>query len=302
MESWEDAWQRALYGPAGFYRREWPADHFRTSVHASALFATAVLRLVRERGLPSVTDVGAGGGELLAALSRQGPDLRLLGVDLRPRPSHLPPQVEWSSELPARLTGLVLANELLDNVPCPVVELDDDGVLRTLLVGDAGVERLGAPAAPEHAAWCETWWPLTRAGDRAEVGLPREDWWEQVCERTSEGLCLAVDFGHVRKSRPAGGTLTAYQGGRIVQAIPDGARDLTAHVAVDALAARVGGRLLRQRDALAELGVVGARPPREQAVGDPAGYLRALARASEAAELTATPGLGDFWWLLTPCP
>ena len=67
----------ALYGTGGFFTRaaEGPADHFRTSVHASPLFASALLRLIRRvdsaLGRPDrldVVDVGAGRGELLAAL------------------------------------------------------------------------------------------------------------------------------------------------------------------------------------------------------------------------------------------
>jgi SAM-dependent MidA family methyltransferase len=68
---------RALYGPAGFFVRDaaGPAAHFRTSVHASPLFAGALLRLIRQvdaaLGHPQtleVVDVGAGRGELLTAL------------------------------------------------------------------------------------------------------------------------------------------------------------------------------------------------------------------------------------------
>ncbi len=69
---------RALYGPDGFFvAGTGPADHFRTSVHASPAFATALLRLVAEvdsaLGHPSrldVVDVGAGRGELLMSLRR----------------------------------------------------------------------------------------------------------------------------------------------------------------------------------------------------------------------------------------
>jgi len=46
--------------------------------------------------------------------------------------------------------------------------------------------------------------------------------------------------------------------------------------------------------------VSGARPPLTLATTDPAGYVRALAGAGEAAELTAPGGLGDFGWLVQP--
>ncbi|MGH3507527.1 MAG: SAM-dependent methyltransferase, partial [Nocardioidaceae bacterium] len=117
-EEWRSAWQRALYGPAGFYRREQPHDHFRTAVSASTLFAEAVLTFLRQEGVSSVTDLGAGDGRLLAHLRRLAPDLALTGVDLRKRPTGLDPSIGWQRELPAAMTGLVLANELLDNVPC----------------------------------------------------------------------------------------------------------------------------------------------------------------------------------------
>lgn len=73
---WRDAMSRALYGPNGFFvAGSGPADHFRTSVHASPAFARALLRLIHDvdaaLGHPSrldVVDVGAGRGELLRAL------------------------------------------------------------------------------------------------------------------------------------------------------------------------------------------------------------------------------------------
>ena len=81
--------------------------------------------------------------------------------------------------------------------------------------------------------------------------------------------------------------------------MPDGSCDITAHVALDACALH-GGRLSRQRDALRALGITGVRPPLALASTEPAAYVRALASAGEAAELTAAGGLGDFGWLLQP--
>lgn len=59
-----------------------------------------------------------------------------------------------------------------------------------------------------------------------------------------------------------------------------------------------GAELRTQRYALRDLGLTGARPPLSQASSDPTGYVHALASASEAAELTARGGLGDFGWLM----
>lgn len=114
---------------------------------------------------------------------------------------------------------------------------------------------------------------------------------------------MAVDYAHVREARPPFGTLTGFRAGREVRPVPDGSCDLTAHVALDACAAAGAGagpppELLSQREALRRLGVSGERPPLTLASADPAGYVRALASAGEAAELTARGGLGDFGWLM----
>jgi hypothetical protein len=70
-------------------------------------------------------------------------------------------------------------------------------------------------------------------------------------------------------------------------------------VAWDSLLAP-GDLLVRQREALRALGVTGARPPLADATTDPAGYLRALAAATHAAEITDPTGLGGHHWLLHP--
>lgn len=297
---WREAWDGALYGPGGFYRSgARPAAHFRTSVHASPLFAAAVLRLARRAGLQTVVDIGAGGGELLAALARLSPDLQLYGVDVGPAPTGLPAGVRWADTVPV-VDGLLLANEWLDDVPCEVVELAREGP-RTVLVDPAtGQETLGPAPAPSDVAWLDRWWPLTEVGQRAEVGRSRDEAWAAVVARLAGGLALAIDYGHSRDGRPFGGTLTGYRDGRQVDPVPDGTCDITAHVALDACAAAIPGEslLVSQRSALFALGVSGTRPAREQASADPAGYLIALQAAAEAAELIDPEGLGGFGWLV----
>ncbi len=305
--TWKQAWDEALYGAEGFYRRESPAAHFRTSVHASTRFAEALVRLTRDAGLDTVVDVGAGRGELLAALHSLDPELELLGVEVAPRPEGLAPAVAWTTALPEAVDGLVIANEWLDNVPCHVVEVDRDGIVRVVHVDPvSGEESLGSPLTDRSVpaslrAWLEQWWPLDGAapGTRAEVGTSREAAWADVVGRVTRGLAVAVDYGHTRDARPPLGSLRSYRDGREVDLLPDGSRDVTAHVAVDALAARVGGVVRLQRDVLTDLGVDGGRPDRALATGDPDAYLRSLSSASEAAELTAPTGLGAFLWVLT---
>lgn len=313
-QGWQEAAETALYGDEGFYRRpEGPAGHFRTSVHASPLFAAAVARLLvrTAAGLETdevgLVDMGAGRGELvtgvLAALPAEGGaglTVRAYAVELAARPVGLDPRVEWCAKPPRGVRGLLFANEWLDNVPTPVAETDPDGVERYVLVRPSdGAERLGGPVEGADARWLRRWWPSAGPGSRAEIGRPRDEAWADAVAALSAGVAVAVDYTHVRQERPPHGTLTGFRAGREVRPVPDGSCDLTSHVALDACAAAGGGGavLRTQREALRELGVTGERPPLSLASTDPAGYVRALASAGEAAELTARGGLGDFGWL-----
>lgn len=292
---WRDAWEHALYAERGFFRRERPADHFRTSAHVGA-FAEAVAQLARRTSAATVVDVGAGAGELLRALRPQLDGVRLIGVEVATRPDDLPNDIEWSSGLPDRIDGLLIANEWLDNVPCDVVEIDGAGTVRAVLVDPStGDETLGDPVT---SSWLDTWWPLLEPGGRAEIGTIRDAVWADAVSRV-HGTAVAIDYGHLRTDRPPFGTLRSYVNGRDVDVVPDGSRDLTAHVAVDSVAKTVGATLLRQRDALSRLGLDGARPPLGLAHDDPAAYVRALGRSGEVGELVARDGLGDFWWIVT---
>ncbi|MEU0985739.1 SAM-dependent methyltransferase [Streptomyces sp. NPDC005953] len=310
-QGWREATEAALYGPGGFYLRpEGPAGHFRTSVHASPLFAAAVARLFRETaaelgpgaGDPVIVDMGAGRGELLTGVLAALPDdfpVRAYAVERASRPAGLDARIEWTHRPPEGVRGLLFANEWLDNVPVDVAEADEEGVVRQVLVAADGTERLGPPVAGADAEWLARWWPLTEPGARAEIGRPRDVAWARAVATLDEGLAVAVDYAHSAGARPLFGTLTGFRGGREVRPVPDGSCDLTAHVALDACALP-GAVLSTQREALRGLGVAPERPPIARATTDPTGYLRALSEASEAAELLLPGGLGDFVWLKQP--
>jgi SAM-dependent MidA family methyltransferase len=197
------------------------------------------------------------------------------------------------------VSGLLFANEWLDNVPVEVAETDAGGVVRYVLVRRDGTEELGDPVEGPDAEWLSRWWPAAGPGSRAEIGRPRDEAWATAVASLDRGLAVAVDYAHVRDSRPLFGTLTGFRDGREVRAVPDGTRDLTAHVALDACALP-GAELTVQRDALHRLGLSGRRPPLSLATSDAGAYVRALQAAGDAAELTARGGLGDFGWLLQP--
>ncbi len=284
MQPWSVRWHEALYGADGFFVRERPGAHFRTSVTASSAYAKAV-RVLAGRvddglGRPDpydVVDLGAGRGELLHALPDVPARWRLTAVERAPDPLV---GLHWRAHVPA-LTGLLIANEWLDAVPLDVVQ---DG--RLVLVDVLGHEKAGGPAPGALLDWCARWWP---AG-RAEVGLTRDRAWAAAVSQVRRGLAVAVDYGHLRATRRP--TLTGYRAGRQVPAVPDGSCDVTAHVALDSCVAATGARLLSQRDALRALGVNGAVPPWTAA------YAAALQRASDEAELLDPAGLGGFGWLV----
>jgi hypothetical protein len=353
FQSWAPAWQAALYGPDGFYRRASAADHFRTSVHVGGPFGAAVGELAERCGASRVVDLGAGRGELLESLRHSHPGLCLTAVDVVERPPGLHPSVTWltspgGAALPADLSrwlpgALVVAHEWLDDIPAAVVGLDPAGRWRHLEVNPTtGVERPADLATGADLAWLARWWPVPSgesSGHRAEVGSTRDAAWAGLVTAASEAAgtspgtrpdsprgpvgvtLLAIDYGHTVADRPPGGSLVGYRQGRARPPVPDGSSDVTAHVALDSVAAagRAAGAtdsvLTTQRTALRALGVrgrppapIGADPSRARPNGsdpsgdpvtsDPMAYLAALAAAGQAAELLDPGGLGGLHWLV----
>lgn len=277
MFDWEAAWHAALYGPGGFFARgEKPSSHFRTSVLVGPELAEALLELLSRvdaaLGFPPVVDfvdVGAGGGELAAAVRALASGslaerLRVTAVELGP-PVDLP-GVRWTTEIPD-CTGLLVGHEWLDAIPCPVV------------------------TGPSDDPWIARWWPSLRDGEQAEVGAPRDAAWAAAVASV-RGAALAIDYGHLVSSRRF--TLTGYRDGRQVPPVFDGSCDITAHVALDACAAAAGGDfvLVSQRDALRALGLSG------EVTGSGWDWLESAARAGRISELRDPAGLGSFGWLL----
>ncbi len=141
---WREAAREALYGPDGFYLRPGagPAGHFRTSAHASPLYARAVARLLcrvdEALGRPPAldfVDMAAGRGELVTGLLGALPSdvaerVRPYAVELAARPEGLDDRIVWRDEPPEGVTGLLFANEWLDNVPVDVAEVDASGTPR----------------------------------------------------------------------------------------------------------------------------------------------------------------------------
>ena len=244
---------------------------------------------------------GASGASVAPGLAGR---IAARAVEVAPRPAGLDPRISWHSVPPECITGLVIASEWLDNVPLDVVELTAAGPAVLQVDPATGAERPGCPPDPADLAWVRAWWPLVARGDRAEVGRTRGEAWAGVIRRIDRGVAVAADYGHVKAARPAWGTLTGYLEGRAVAPLPDGSRDITAHVALDACAAagQAAGAsktvLTTQRAVLPGLGLNARRPSLALATADPERYARALGQASVNAELVDAQGLGGFGWLV----
>ena len=280
-ETWSRAWRRAA---RDFWRSEQPSSHFDTA--AGPLVADRIAEIVLDvdatLGHPAeftVVDIGCGDGSLLALVRERCRELaaraRWIGIDVRPlRAAGIEAVI---AEAPCQLDlppirGVVMAHEWLDEIPCDVVERDESDADRLVLVDRAGREMLGPRLDHDRACaeygvdasalrtWMKRWWPLGETGDRAEIGIGREDAWRWMSSLLDTGTILATDYGHTRAERIERyrhGTLTGYRAGRVVRPSPDGAMNLTAHVAVDACAESVPGTTLsRQREeiAIASLG------------------------------------------------
>lgn len=249
---------------ATFYRRHRPSAHFRTSSRSSSRIADAISHIVLEQWERlqgprdfTVTDVGADDGHLLDAIRLQIPAhvrrrMRWRAIDVVEGAC----EAEWivgdvrSIDLP-RSPGVLIAQELLDDIPCTIVENDDQG--RPWVVGIEG-NALPAPLVPlrsrRELAWLDTWWPDATPFATREVGRTRDRVWQRLRARVTAGVAIAIDYGHVREEREcgrwAGGTVRGFRSGRVVRPIPDGRCNITAHVAMDSLA---HAPLLRQSDA-----------------------------------------------------
>lgn len=312
---WARAWQDALYGEGGFYRQgPGPTAHFVTAAQGApqvgAVLARALTTWMAAEDLDTFVDWGAGRGELLEHVHRTAPALRCVGVDVVDRPA-LAEEIEWmrspgGGDVAGGVAGLgdalVVANEWLDVVPCTVAEVDAAGVLREVLVDTTtGRERLGDPLSGPDLGWARRSWRHSErsAGDRVEVGSTRDDAWAALVDSLDSGVAVAIDYGHLAAQRPRTGTLTGFRHGRQVPPVPDGACDLTAHVAMDTL---THDELVDQRTALRRLGVTAGTPEHALAGRDPTAYLHRLATASAEAALTARGGFGDFLWSVSTVP
>ena len=246
---WINAWEGAAFGPNSFYgefgsKGKNPYEHFRTAVASNPDLAGELFPYLLETykycGSPSqflILDVGGSDGSLM---SRLQPLIREKGLNWKTQIFDV--SSGDARKIPIREKfGVVIAHELLDDIPASVVEFDPDSTPRVVLVDPAsGHEQLGESISQPESEWLNKWWPQTAPHARREVGITRDHTWAKLVNIFSVGRAIAIDYSHSLDQRTKGlfdaGTLTGYQRGSSVRAIPNGEVNITAHVALDSCA------------------------------------------------------------------
>ena len=347
----------ALYGVSGFYTRGGQPGtrdgDFATSVELGSLFGRCVAgyldRTWHDLGRPDpfvVVEVGAGRGTLCAQVLRHASGCRealhyvMVERVTRQRNEALTairdldlefcPPVIASADLPAGpLVGVVIANELLDNLPFRLLERTTDGwhevyvehaeqVTHGLRLGegdgtptddDAGataglVREVLHEALADAVAMADTLVPDAEMGARIPLQLKSAVSMRRALNLLSRGGVLIFDYG-VRATaelaeRPQGEWLRTYRSQRRGHdPLHDpGRTDITCEVAFDQLPA--GATLSTQADWLTAAGIdeltADARALWQRHRSSPtAAALAARALLSEAAALTDPAGMGAFW-------
>ncbi len=306
----------ALYGDRGFYNQGGSAGRrgdFITSPEVGPLFGAVLARYLdaewERLGRPdtfTVVDAGAGPGTLarsvLAVEPACSPAMRYVAVEVSAaqRERH-PDGIESRADLPVDpFDGVIVANELLDNLPFRLAVFD--GGWREAYVavdGDRLVERLSAPFDPLPT-------PLpaaARIGARAPLADRAAQWVADARSRLRSGSLLVIDYGTASTAeladRPWRDWLRTYRGnerGDHYLAVP-GTQDITTDVPLDQLpepdTVRTQGQFL-QRWGIDDLVEEGRRVWAEQAARPGLEAMKMRSRISEAEALLDPTGLGGF--------
>ena len=237
----------ALYAPGlGYYSagstKIGAAGDFTTAPEVSALFARCVARqcaqVLKLTPQASILELGAGTGSMAATVLRELAALDTLPVhydilevsaDLAERQvqhlAHLPDElrarVRWLRQLPTTpMTGVILANEVLDALPCRRFALRASG-LEELGVSRTAEATLAWARRPAAAALTAAVQELTAAlgtalapGYTSEVCLLADGWIASLAACLGHGVLLLFDYGLPRRQyyHPdrSSGTLTCH--------------------------------------------------------------------------------------------
>jgi SAM-dependent MidA family methyltransferase len=307
----------ALYGPDGFYTTGGSAGRrgdFLTSPEVGPLFGAVVARFLDSEwdrlGRPqpfTVVDAGAGPGALARAVLLASPRcsdaLRYVAVEVsdEQRRRH-PPGIESSADLPdGPFDGVIIANELLDNLPFRLAV--HDGGWREAFVLNLPdgrlVEQLSAPFDPVPSVLP----PRATLGSRAPLHDAAGAWISDALSRLGRGTLVVVDYMSpttaALAARPWREWLRTYRGhargGHHLSA--PGSQDITCEVAIDQLpepsTIRTQAQWLRLHG-IDELVSEGRRYWEAHASRPDLQAMRMRSRIAESEALLAVDGLAAF--------
>ncbi|MCE2524597.1 MAG: SAM-dependent methyltransferase [Acidimicrobiia bacterium] len=325
----------ALYGePDGFYASGRGAGRrtgdFLTSVEVGPLFGRLVARLAdrcwEELGRPvdfMLVDAGAGSGTLarsvLAArpacsgvlrylLVERSAALRRAHEELREHPPGPCRRLESLDDLPdAPVAGLIIANELLDNLPCRLLERTTDGwaeVYVRTASADTLAEELRPLSAGEQAV-ADALAHEAPVGGRIPLAEGAVEWVGRALALLRRGSLVVIDYTDSSASlaaRPSWEWVRTYRSGvRGHDPLRDvGAADITVEVPFDQVrAVHPGAEVCDQASFLRSLSIEemvaeGRAVWHERAAIGDLGALEARSRVHEAEALCDPGGLGAF--------
>jgi NADH dehydrogenase [ubiquinone] 1 alpha subcomplex assembly factor 7 len=317
--AFDEYMELALYGDGGFYDRPpvGPGGDFVTAPHIHPVFAELLSRAIAELhdllGAPTpfrLAEVGAGDGTLARELLRHlaGLDPRYLAVERSPGAREALARID-GVEVAERLTDephVVVANELLDNLPFRRFRGTDDGTKELLvdLDGERLVERL-ADAADA---------PALGVGEETVVPVGALAFVDALAARLARpGYAVLIDYGGAGEP---GGPVHGYREHRIVEDVLEepGTTDITSGVDLALIAdhAHDVGLLafapVTQRHALTSLGFdrwIRDELTRQTSLldeRDGIGAVRTWSGRSRATLLVDPTALGRLRWLVLATP
>lgn len=317
-----------LYDPeAGFFSsdavRSGADGDFVTSPEVSPWFGRLIGRWAADQfphGTSTLLEVGGGSGALLEALVAESGDAfgEIAAVEVSPSARRSVGErvprtrlVADIRELPVDVPVVVVANELLDNLPVRLVERISSG-WNELLVGETDGELgfVSAPADSELSAWCDRRLGAVRDGVVLSAQMEAERWLTMLLSHFSSARILIVDYADTTshlEARPRKDIVRTFAGQRTGHDLfaDPGATDITVEVNIDVVVSIVQelGSSIAVTDQRAFLAGLGADEANERLMADSHEHARAgdvmgqLVAASEATGLRALldpSGLGGF--------
>ena len=308
----------ALYGEHGFYTgvgRAGRRGDFLTSPEVGPLFGTVLAGWIQDEyvraGRPdhfTVVEVGAGPGTLARSITSawaSAPDLHpqhyvAVEVSATQRASH-PTSVTSTAEMPTEpFHGVIIANELLDNLPFRLLVFDGGWREAHVAVSGGRFVEVLLPVVGELPAAVPT---SAAHGARVPILDEAHFWVDQARRLLLAGSLLVIDYVTPRTAElaldPWRAWLRTYRGherGGHYLATP-GEQDITTQVALDQLpepdSVRSQAQFL-QRWGIADLVEEGRLAWEAAAAAPTVAAMKMRSRVREVESLVDPDGLGGF--------